>query len=890
MRNINFDNPYWLLLAIPLVLAVVIPFLISRNKDNRMIGWTISLVLHLAIVALVTLAVAGMNTTSVLTKTTVYVVADVSHSSSQNLEKIDEYIEELKDSLPVNTSLGVVCFGRECVMLTPPGGRTESVTTVELDTSATDIVGALNYTSTLFPDDTLKRIVLITDGNDTVTHEPGVLASTVARMTENGVKIDAIFLDNTPDAGQIEVQLSDVEWKTSVYRDQKNEAKFLLNASKVMDVVLELYRRPVTDSEEKPEFKKLTQTVITTEAGLFTVRMSLPATEEGDFEYRAVVVAEGDVSQYNNERTFTQSVEGELRVMLVTGNQADSALLQSSYGSHAVIDTYVVNTSNARVPFTTEELIVYDEFVLSDMDIRSIRNANAFVDTLDMMVSQFGKTLTTMGDMRVQTNEDDRIFNKLEELLPVNYGNTGRDGRLYTIVLDVSHSMYMASKFTIAKQAAIQLLSVLEPDDTVYLVTFSGTLDIKGPSRAGQSKNELITYINNLTTDHGTDIGLGLEEALKMVTSLKLAENHVMLISDGFSFESTVSANEVAKQLYEKGATVSAITTRITSEGGSGAAAMQGIVAQGKGGKYYEIARPEDVTRVVFGQVADDMGEAIVERDTAVTVNLYQDGIMSGLMSLPSVSGFIVSIEKYDAIVPLSMTYRKENGNQQTVPLYAYRPHGNGRVASFTSNLVGAWTQHWSESIKEQFVQNLLASNQPAVRADKPITINVERTEYETYIELIPSVLDPVAVTQLSITFPSGRSIRRTLAFDGSKYFYTLPTEEVGTYALDVTYSYTDFSYAERVTVEIPYLPEYDAFATFDRFTVYEFMRGYGATLEGEIPSLENDKSELTTYKKSFVIPLLIAAISVFVADVLVRKLRFKKKAPQKKVSKEAAA
>ena len=92
MRNINFDNPYWLLLAIPLVLAVVIPFIISRNKDNRMIGWTISLVLHLAIVALVTLAVAGMNTTSVLTKTTVYVVADVSHSSSRNLEKIDEVI------------------------------------------------------------------------------------------------------------------------------------------------------------------------------------------------------------------------------------------------------------------------------------------------------------------------------------------------------------------------------------------------------------------------------------------------------------------------------------------------------------------------------------------------------------------------------------------------------------------------------------------------------------------------------------------------------------------------------------------------------------------------------------------------------------------------------
>ena len=35
MRSVNFDNPYLLLLAIPLLLLVVIPFIIAIRKENR---------------------------------------------------------------------------------------------------------------------------------------------------------------------------------------------------------------------------------------------------------------------------------------------------------------------------------------------------------------------------------------------------------------------------------------------------------------------------------------------------------------------------------------------------------------------------------------------------------------------------------------------------------------------------------------------------------------------------------------------------------------------------------------------------------------------------------------------------------------------------------------
>jgi len=60
-------------------------------------------------------------------------------------------------------------------------------------------------------------------------------------------------------------------------------------------------------------------------------------------------------------------------------------------------------------------------------------------------------------------------------------------------------------------------------------------------------------------------------------------------------------------------------------------------------------------------------------------------------------------------------------------------------------------------------------------------------------------------------------------------------------------------------------------------------MRGNGTIVEGEIPNLENERSEITTYNMSYRIPLLIAAIALFLFDVLIRKIKLSKK--KKKIS-----
>ncbi len=875
MKNISFDNPYLLLLIIPLLLLLLIPFFITRSKDNKTLGWGLSLGLHILLSVIVTLAAAGIMSESVVTKTTVYVLADVSYSSERNLDEIDAYIEEISESLPENSKLGVVCFGKNVVMHTPAGRKITSVAEADVDDSATNLVGALKYTGGLFDGGSIKRIVLITDGNDTVNNSPSSIASAVEQLVEAGVKIDTIFLDNSLKEGDSEVQLSGVEYSESTYIGHESFAKLLIQSSTSTEVMVELFAR---ERGVDTEYEKIGYTVVSAESGLSTLKMSLPTDKAGTFDYKAVITADVDGSASNNERTFTQQVVGKTSVLLVTGESSDAQAISMAYGDMADIDSYTVSSPRTYVPFTLEALIPYDEIILSNVDVRNINNANAFVDSLDTVVSQYGKSLVTLGDLYLQTEEDDPIFNKLEEILPVKYGSTSREGKLYTIVLDVSHSMFMAMKFTIAKESAIKLLSILNEEDYICLVTFSGEIKVRTPQLVGEVRQELIRYIDSLETAHGTDIGLGLEEALKAVQALNLAENQVMLISDGFSFDNTKDAKTVAKQLFDSGVPLSIINTYVPSDGEGGRQTLREISRLGEGGNYYEISNVERVEDVVFGQVANDVTEAIVTKNSTVNIERYKDEIAEGFSTFPSVQGYIRSMEKYDATVPLTVNYVKSAELTERMPLYAYRAHGNGRVASFTSSVSGNWSSGWTSEQRSLFISNLLDSATPAERVSYPFTLKIERTAYDCYVELLPSVLNASATVKMTMRLPSGRVLNAAPPFDSQKYFYTFTTDGVGSYELTVTYTYGDKEYTTVRTFEVPYLPEYDAFAAFDKAGIYEFIRGMGTLTEGEIPSLENDASEVTTYRVSYRIPLLIAAACVFLADVAIRTIRINRK------------
>ncbi len=875
MRNISFDNPYWLLLAIPLAAALLVPYFISVSKDNRTKGWVASLIIHAVIIISISLAAAGLTHTTVMTRTKVYVVADVSYSSNCNLDKIDEYIREIERSLPSNSRLGIVCFGKDAQILTSSGTEIKSVREATVDDSGTDIAAALDFTATLFSEGEIKRIVLITDGFSTTAE--GSTASAVQRLVSKDIKLDAIYLNNNLREGEGEIQISDVEYTRATYLDHDSTLSMLIESSVGNDAVIDLYVK------QDGEYVNIDTTVIRAEEGVNIATFTLPTDEYGVFDYKVELSAPNDTSPHNNSYIFTQSVAAKRSVLLVTEKRADVNAIEDMFGESAAIDSYIVTGTSGRIPYTIEELVKYDEIILSNVDIRKIDNIYAFIDSVDLAVSQYGKSLITMGDLSMQ-NRDDEVFARLEELLPVNFGNANKDSKLYTIIIDISRSMYYSrpAQLLVAKEAAMKLVSLLSDEDSVAFVTLSGEAKIElTPTKLGECREELYQMIQNVKPTQGTFIGAALDMAYSHMKDLDFGEKQVMLISDGKTFtHEPENAAVAAENMRNADITLSTVSVlnhspQFPNDHTEGCLFLKNLAEIG-GGRYYDFLDEIKLSELIFADIADNLTDAVVERQTGVNIELYRDGTVEGILSLPDIYGYINSKPKLDATMVLSADYQKNESTTVAVPLYSYRDHGNGRVASFTSSLSGNWLRGWSDMQKRQLFTNILVTNTPTEHVNYPFTVNLNYMGDATGIEILPSSVNPKAKASLRLTSPDGSVTEEAMIFDLNRYFATADTPDVGKYHIEITYTYGNHSFTSDTYFTIAYSEEYDSFEAFDIVSIYDFMRGVGQISEDGSLDLENDKSEISTYELSFAIPLLILTAVLFIADVVVRKFKLK--------------
>ena len=137
----------------------------------------------------------------------------------------------IDDELPRNAKLGVVCFGKDSELITPLGKEIKDVKTSTVDNSATDIVSALEYTATLFGDETIKRIVLITDGKQTGGDEASALVSAIEKLHAQNVQVDAMYLDDNISPSAKEVQISSVAYMQSTYLNHDATAEIFLTSA-----------------------------------------------------------------------------------------------------------------------------------------------------------------------------------------------------------------------------------------------------------------------------------------------------------------------------------------------------------------------------------------------------------------------------------------------------------------------------------------------------------------------------------------------------------------------------------------------------------------------------------------------------------------------------------
>ena len=855
MNSINFDNPWLLIIGIPLLLIVVVSFIVAVRKDNKTIHNVTSFVIHILIVILITLGLAKTSYERIITETNIYILADVSYSSNKNLDLIDEYINELEGNVPKNSKIGIVCFGKDYEVLTDVGEEIKSVKESKVDKSATNIYEALEFTATLFKDNVVKRIVIISDGEET---KESSIVSLVQNLSVENVYVDAIYVDNNLKEDEKEIQINEINYINSTYLNNEETVYAIIQANTTSKAYVKLYKDNELLKEKAVVFAK----------GYNSITFDLDTSIVGTFDYKLVVESDDDTSTYNNNYMFTQTVNEKLQMLFISSNNSDLEQAKELYGNSCIIDAYV---NNKNVPYTIEQLSKYDEFVLSDIDIRTLNNYSQFIASIDTLVSKFGKSLITFGNTYIQNNYDDPTLSVLNNMLPVKFGNNENEDKLVTLCLDISRSMEQVDRLKIAKETACSILDNLDDDVMVLVIGFYGEVRTIHQQSPASEREVLKEKIRNLEAYQGTFMGSALGYTYEAVTSLPYSKNEVILISDGLPYgEQATSAKVMVKKMADANIMLSTVHT-ISLDGGD---LLKELASIGKG-YYYYIKDVESVNGLVLNGVMNSLTDTILEaNESTVEVLLKKEVLVEGIDALPNILGLYNNTKKSSAKVILEATYTDITNTSYKIPLYSYWEYGNGVVSTFASTISGNWISKWdSDTLGTKALSNVPKANQPNERIDSAFIIETQSLGTNTLLNVVAPSLNVNSVLNVKVTNPDNSVVTKELTFNSENYVCELVTDLVGEYVVELTYQLGQTLYTSTYSFTISYLPEYNSFTIFEASNLYYMVSNNGQVSENGKLVLTNDNSNEQKYIYDFTSLFMIICVILAVVDVIVRKL-----------------
>ncbi len=876
MNNINFSNPYLLLIGLLLFCAIFITFFVLIKKEGFNFHNIVALVIHAVIAVLITLTVAGMYFEINITETDVYVLADCSYSSNRNLSTIDDSINRLYKNLPNNSKVAVVCYGKDYKVVTDLGEKFNTVKDSGIDDSQTNVKNALEYVASVFNDNVVKRIVVISDGIETSSKS---ISGLISDYEQRGIHIDAMFLDNTLTEDANEFQISNVELNDSTFVGKSEEAIVSIESNKdVSTVSIELKLNGVRPSDRN-DYKVLTKLNKGTNKFSFELDTTIFGTQSYEVtvsEYKDSEHTEStDTNPYNNTYTFTQTVSQDIKILFLsndeTSGENELKYFKSIYND---TDRYTITSfinDDENIPFLLEDLCKYDEIVLDSFNVSKETfkdNAESFVNNVNTLVSEYGKSLITFGNTSTQNSTGSDSLSTLSNMLPVNYG-ANNDAKTYTILLDISKSMAQASHLIIAKTAACNLLSTLSTKDYFTVITFYGDNAIIASGRASAENIEAAKKkINDVEAKQATNIEGALEYAYSLLESTTYKTKRVMLISDGKSFTNgTVSNVESLKQMFSDKAANNITTSAILINED----ATQGNISTyptilnalaSTGASVTKIVTEEEANGTAFDSIIDKETE-VYKKDNNFKVKtaMKNHEVLNGITVSKNVTEFYSSSAKSSANTVMNVI---DKGTEY--PLYATWNYGDGVVSSYTSLIKDYSTQGTNEA---KFINNIGITSTPKKQLSAPFDLEISLEGDLVSVEVTTTTVSSLQDIYLSVI---GTDFNETykLSRGSSNYFTSFEIENTGTYRFTLTCDNSEVSKMYNIS----YFDEYDSFIASDSSFLYNVITSDGKVSEDMNLVINNDNVNIVKYKYEFAPLFMILSVILFVVEIAIRKIK----------------
>ena len=188
--RIEFTNP----IALLLLLLIPVAIYLARHSLANLSRWRgrLSIGLRVAMLLLLTLALAGLRVRTTSRDLALIFLVDVSASVAQDQQRdtIEFINREVAKAAP-RDFVGVIAFGRDASVELAPT-RKEILGDWRLNEISstpsgdyTNLAGALKLASALVPDEAVGRLVLISDGNE----NRGEVARVIPLLHAQGVEV-----------------------------------------------------------------------------------------------------------------------------------------------------------------------------------------------------------------------------------------------------------------------------------------------------------------------------------------------------------------------------------------------------------------------------------------------------------------------------------------------------------------------------------------------------------------------------------------------------------------------------------------------------------------------------------------------------------------------------
>ena len=676
--GISFDAPLALLL-LPALLAVVVALHAASRRRLGVGRRRAALAVRILLLSVLVGALAGFQLVLPVDRMAVVYVVDMSDSvGTAGREEALAYLRESLAARKGEDVAGIVAFGGDALVERLPAELAEldrlASTPVK---EATDVGAALRLAGALFPDGAQKRIVLLSDGNDTTGSGQTEAALAAAR----GIQVQTHL---TGLAGGEEVLVERVTAPSTARLGEAIEVTADVTSTVAQPSTLRLF--------VNGELAKTLDTRL--EQGPNRVRFEFTPKDPGFLRFRVVADAARDTFNQNDRADANTIVKGEPVVLVVKG---DEDVAQQLVAALETERQRVKTIIPEALPEDLSALLNYDSIVL--VDVPRIRLSDKALAALQVYVRDMGKGLVTIGGPRAY-GAGGYTGTPLEETLPVDMGVRDREKQpdvALVVVIDKSGSMDACHcnsfgngvgggsgmsgvrKVDIGKEAIIRAASALRAEDELGVVAFEGEAHWVVRTAPLGGVTDLQGSIAGITPLGQTNIYSGLDQAVQSLETAKATRRHIILLTDGWT--SSGRYEEILAKMKAAGITLSTV-----GAGGGANPFLEQLAKQG-GGRFYAAANPASIPDIFLKETQQVSGQQIVE-EPFFPILTSSSPILRGIEGgLPRLLGYNGTTAKAAAQTVL-VTARDD-------PLLAQWQYGLGRSVAWTSDSTGRWAKSW---------------------------------------------------------------------------------------------------------------------------------------------------------------------------------------------------